>query len=126
MQIINDIQDMTHLQWSTVRHSSGTAGSFLKAQENSNGRKIYYKLSNYNSIEGIIGHECINEIVVDRLLDYLKIPHLSYKLIHARILINGVEHITYLCASEDYKKKGESKIALDTFYELEKNLMNPL
>lgn len=82
-RIIHEKQDMTHLSWSKIRNSSGTAGSFLKAYSILGGRKTYYKLSNYDKARGVIGHECVNEIIVDRLLDILGIPHLHYQLIHA-------------------------------------------
>lgn len=52
------------------------------------GKKIYYKLSNYDSEKGIIGHECVNEIIVDRLLSILGVEHLEYQLIHADIEID--------------------------------------
>lgn len=120
MQIIKELQDMRYLQWSKIRHSSGTAGSFLKAQEKRNGKKYYYKLSNYNAIEGIIGHESVNEIVVDRLLQYMNIEHLQYQLIHAIVIIEDKQIETYICASEDYKLSGESKLAFDVFYEMER------
>ena len=42
--------------------------------------------------------------------------HLSYELINADIEIEGNIYNTYLCASEDFKKRGESKIALDDYY----------
>ena len=32
-QVIKDKQDMTHLSWTHIRSSSGTAGSFLKATD---------------------------------------------------------------------------------------------
>ena len=112
-QIIHELQDMTYLSWAKSRNSSGTAGSFLKAYEEGSEGKIYYKLSNYDAWRGIIGHECVNEIIVDRLLSILGIEHLSYQLIHARILIDQQEHETWLCASKDFKHRGESKIALD-------------
>ena len=32
-QVIQEIQDLRLLDWSKVRHSSGTAGSFLKSRE---------------------------------------------------------------------------------------------
>jgi hypothetical protein len=115
-QILKEKQDMTYLSWSKIRHSSGTAGSFLKSYSELGGRKTYYKLSNFDSVRGVIGHECVNEIIVDRLLAILGIEHLHYQLIHADILISEV----YLCASEDFKQTGESKIALDVYYELEK------
>lgn len=37
-------------------------------------------------------------------------------MIHADIEVEGVVYNTYLCASEDFKKRGESKIALDDYY----------
>jgi hypothetical protein len=111
---------MTYLSWSKIRNSSGTAGSFLKSYSELGGRKTYYKLSNFDSVRGVIGHECVNEIIVDRLLEILGIEHLHYQLIHADIMISGQLYEVYLCASEDFKQPGESKIALDVYYELEK------
>lgn len=67
-------------------------------------------------MNGIIGHECVNEIIVDRLLTILGVEHLAYKLIHADIEIEGKQYNTYMCASQDFKKRGESKIALDDYY----------
>jgi hypothetical protein len=83
-----------------------------------NGKK-YYKLSNFDPSVGVVGHECINELIVDRLLTILGIDHLSYDLINADIEIDGKIYNTYLCASADFKERGESKIALDDFYRLE-------
>lgn len=119
-KIISDIQDMTYLDWTRIRNSSGTAGSFLKAYYELRGKKIYYKLSNYDSYKGIVGCECINELITDRLLSVLGVEHLSYQLIHARVKVFDKEYITWLCASEDFKKEGESKIALDVYYQLER------
>ncbi len=42
--------------------SPGTPGCFLKAYEEVNGKRLYYKLSNYDSYRGVFGHECVNEI----------------------------------------------------------------
>lgn len=118
-KIIHTKQDLTYLSWAKIRNSSGTAGSFLKSYSDLGNIKTYYKLSNYDSFHGIVGHECVNEIIVDRLLTILGIEHLHYQLIHADILINGQIYDTYLCASEDFKQKGESKIALDAYYQAE-------
>ena len=85
-QIEKELQDLRYLEWTKTRHSSGTAGSFLKSFENSRGKRIYYKLSNFDSIQGIVGHECINEILADRLLTILNIEHVPYRLIHAFLL----------------------------------------
>lgn len=114
--IINETQDMKFLKWSHVRSSSGTAGTFLKSESTIDGVKKYYKLSNFDPEKGVVGHECINEIIVDRLLSILGVEHLHYELIHADIMIEGRVHNTYLCASEDFKTAGESKTALDNFY----------
>ena len=118
-QIIHELQDMTHLSWAKTRNSSSTAGSFLKAYEDGVDGKTYFKLSNYDAWKGIIGHECVNEIIVDRLLSILGISHLPYQLIHAKILIDQKEYETWLCASKDFKQRGESKIALDAYYQAE-------
>ena len=118
-RIIHEKQDMTYLSWSKIRNSSGTAGSFLKAYSMLGGKKTYYKLSNFDQMGGIIGHECVNEIIVDRLLDILGIPHLHYQLIHADVLIAGKTQEVYLCASEDFKQRGESKLALDVYWDIE-------
>ena len=117
--IENELMYLKYLDWTRSRHSSGTAGSFLKSYEEIKGQKLYYKISNYNSQNGIIGHECVNEIVVDRLLSNLRIEHLSYDLVHAEVYINGREHETYLSRSRDFKNKGESKITLELLYKHE-------
>ena len=119
MQMTKKKQDLTYLSWSVYRNSSGTAGSFLKAYSELGGKKTYYKLSNFDKARGIIGHECVNELIVDRLLTILEIPHLSYQLIHADVTVDGKTHEVYLCASEDFKAQSESKIALDAYKELE-------
>ena len=116
MSVFNDLQDLTYLRWSHIRSSSGTAGTFLKSESTIAGRKTYYKLSNFDSANGVVGHECVNEIIVDRLLTLLGVDHLSYDLIRAVIDIEGREFETYLCASQDFKKRNESKVALDDYY----------
>ena len=50
------------------------------------------------------------------MLTILGVEHLRYELINADIEIEGNIYNTYLCASEDFKKRGESKIALDDYY----------
>ena len=119
-EFISEKQDLTYLEWSRTRRSSGTAGSFLKAASEFGAKKIYYKLSNYDSINGITGHESVNELIVDRLLTVLGVEHLSYRLIHADVIVNGQIIETYLCASEDFKERGEEKMALDVYYDAEK------
>ncbi len=115
--LIREKQDLTYLSWSKIRHSSGTAGSFLKAEAELGGKKFYYKLSNFDNQAGIVGHECVNELIVDRILTVLGIEHLHYQLIHADVVIQEKIYETYVCVSEDFKGRGESKLALDAYYE---------
>ena len=120
--IIYELQDLQYLKWSKTRNSSGTAGSFLKSYDDSGKIKKYYKLSDYDIINGIVGHECVNEIIVGRLMDVFGIEHLQYRLIHASILINDNKIETYLCESDDFKERNEAKVALEVFYVSEKNV----
>ena len=90
--------------------------TFLKSESTLNNKKLYYKLSNFDSVNGVIGHESVNEIIVDRLLTILGVEHIHYQLINAKIEIDGRKYNTYLCVSEDFKEPGESKIALDDYY----------
>ena len=115
-EIITEKQDLTFLKWAHARTSSGTAGTFLKSESSLNGRKVYFKLSNFDQVHGIVGHECVNEIIVDRLLTVLGVDHLHYRLINAEIEIEGRTYRTWLCESEDFKERGESKTALDDYY----------
>lgn len=87
--IIRETQDLTYLRWSHIGSSSGTAGTFLKSESTMDGKKIYYKLSNFDTLKGVVGHECVNEIIVDRLLTLLGVEHLNYELIHADIEMKG-------------------------------------
>lgn len=117
-QITHTVQDLSYLSWSKVRNSSGTAGSFLKAQEETSAGRVYYKLSDYDPLQGVIGHESVNEIIADRLLNLLGIPHLPYRLIHAKIMVDERLFVTWLCASSDFRQRGEKKIALDEYYSI--------
>ena len=92
---------------------------FFEAYSDLGGQKTYYKLSNFDNTRGIVGHECVNELIVDRLLTILGIEHLSYQLIHADIVIRDTPYTTWLCASQDFKQPRESKIAFDVYYEAE-------
>ncbi len=118
--VIYELQDMRYLNWARTRKSSGTAGSFLKSYDDTGDKKRYYKLSDYDQTRGIIGHECVNEIVVQRLLRFFGIEHLEYTLIHALVTIDGAEYETYLCESEDYKGPDEAKLSLEDYYAMER------
>lgn len=112
------VVDLSYLNWNKTRSSSGTTGTLLKAYETVNGKKYYYKLSNYDSYQGIIGHECINEVIVSRLLNILGISHVNYELLYAKISIDNKIYKTWICKSEDFKTNSENKIALDLYYQI--------
>ena len=118
-KVIKEKQDLTNLKWSKIRNSSGTAGSFLKAYSVLGGKKLYYKLSNYDNMKGVVGVESINEIIVDRLLTILGVEHLHYQLIKADIKVDEKIIETYVCVSEDFKDKNEDKMPLDNYYDVE-------
>ena len=118
--VITKLQDLRYLDWSERANTSGTAGSFLKSKEQTGAGIWYYKLSCYDSYRGIYGHECANEIVASRLMSILGVAHVEYRLVHALICVNGGEHETWLNRSRSFRKKGERKQALDTFYDLNK------
>ena len=115
-----ELQDLRYLNWSKSRKTSGTAGSFLKAYDDTGRRKVYYKLSDYDVTQGIVGHECINEIIAQRVLTELRIPHLQYTLLHGLISLDNKEQETWLCESYDFKEKHEAKLALEDFYVMQR------
>ena len=112
------LNDYRYLDWEESAVSSGISGSLLKAREKRDKKEYFYKLSSYDPYKGIFGSECVNELVACRLLNLLGIEHLQYKLIHALVDIRGEEHETWLCRSSNYRNTGEKKLALDTFYEM--------
>ena len=118
--IICELQDMKHLDWAARKMLPGTPGCFLKAYEEERGRRLYYKLSNYDSYRGVFGHECVNELIVSRVMDVLGIPHVAYKLIHAQIIIDGKEQETWISVSENFRMRNEEKMAYDLYYDLQK------
>lgn len=60
------------LDWAARKISPGMPGCFLKAYEEADGKRLYYKLSNYDSYRGVFGHECVNELIVSRVMDVLE------------------------------------------------------
>lgn len=110
--------DLTFLTWSLSRSSTGTAGSFLKSYEETNGKKYYYKMSNYDSVRGVIGHESVNEIVAQNIADALQIEHLNYELVYCTVKVADKMLQTWVTRSEDFKNPGESKMTFETYYEI--------
>ncbi len=124
---IAELQDLRYLDWADRKLSVGTPGCFLKAYEEKNGIRFYYKMSNYDSYRGVFGHECVNELIVSRLLDILEVPHLRYQLVYAELCIDGQDQKGYISKSINFRKKNEKKIAFDVYYELyRENRESPL
>ncbi len=118
--IIKNIQDLTNLNWTKTRQSSGTAGSYLKSYSFENGKKIYYKLSFFDDSFGIFGYESFNEIIASNILSQLNYNHLEYNLLYGKIKIKENFYKTYLNYSYDFKKENETKISFENFYSLNK------
>lgn len=116
--VVHTLQDLRHLEWSESGQTSASGGTFLKARTGVGGHATYYKLSCYDSYRGVYGHECVNEIIASRLMGLLGVVHVRYALVHARILVDGQEHETWLARSKSFRKSGESKMAFDTFFDL--------
>lgn len=110
--------DFTHLTWTLSRTSTGTAGSFLKSYEETDGQKFYYKMSNYDSVRGVIGHECINEIVAQNIADLFHIQHLTYELVYCTVQVADTVLETWVTRSGDFKGPGESKMTFETYYDI--------
>lgn len=115
--IVKKLQDMTSIEWSERATSSGTAGTYLKARTGAGARSTYYKLARFNGIE-IDGFECVNELVASRLMEILGVEHLPYRLIHARVSIDDNSYETWLNSSQSFRKAGERKLALGSFFEM--------
>ena len=112
--IIHEKQGLTNLSWSSICSPFETTGSFLKAASMEGSRKTCYKLSSFDPANGIVGHECANELIADRLLTALGIDHLHYQLIHADSTLKENE----ICSYDEFALllKSEGRCAQDSFY----------
>ena len=110
------LQDLTQLDWSESAVNSATGGSYLKARSGEGDAATYFKLSCYDEVNGVYGHECVNELIAARLMDALCVAHVPYRLVHALVRIGGKEHETWLVESPSFRKGGESKTSLAGFY----------
>lgn len=106
--IVYKTQDLRRLDWNdNSRSSLGTPGCFLKTYEHEGAKRIYYKMSNYDSYRGVFGHESVNELIVSRVLDVLGIEHVRYRLVHSLVEVDHKEFETWLCTSRNFKKSGD-------------------
>ena len=110
------LEDLRHLDWTESSVTSATGGSYLKARTGQGSTAVFYKLSCYDEINGVYGHECVNELIAARLMNALCIHHVPYRLVHAVVRIDGQEHETWVSQSASFRKPNESKVALAQFY----------
>ena len=108
--------DLSYLKFEAKTYSQNTYGCYLKSYEIINGKKIYYKMSNYDMYRLVFGYESFNEYIVSKLLDCLEIEHLKYNIIYGKVKVDKKEFNTYLSASYDFKNKNERKEPFDTYY----------
>ena len=110
------LQDLAYLDWTESAVSSATGGTYLKARFGEGSEATYYKLSCYDEVNGIYGHECVNEVIASRLMSVLCVNHVPYRLIHALVQVGGKEHETWLVESHSFRKRGESKTSFSSFF----------
>lgn len=111
------MKDYTNLLWMYSSGSSG--GQYLKAVEETNGKKYYYKLSDY--FYGTFrSHESVLEVISSRLGIKLGLPVLKYTGEQARILIDGEETETFVTKSLNYCSQRQTAIPLVSYYNINK------
>ena len=118
MNLFEDAIDRTDLVWTLSRDSSGTAGSYLKSYEIVEGRKIYYKMSRYDSRRGIIGHESINEIICMNIANQLGFDTLQYEPIYCKVKVNDSVFKTIITKSYDFKRPGDKTLSLEDYCDI--------
>jgi hypothetical protein len=110
--------DLRHLSWAAnPKDASSIHGAFLKDSKIINNKRYHYKLSQFFENDSKFGIEAILEVVVYKFLTLLGIDCAEYRQIKGLIVLDGKEYTTYLTESPDYRKRGESKIKLQTLYE---------
>ena len=126
--VIKEATDLRHLRWSRKPVTNSTEAMALPGLNRKNltsceiisGRLVYYKLSGYDPQLGIVGSECVYEIIACRLMDLMGIRHVDYTLMRADVDIDGHIFRTWVCRWEDYRQSGESAVTLDEYYESKK------
>lgn len=119
---MRSILDLTHLKWSNSHHGSISYGCYYKASETVNGKKVYYKCSNFYAGYEKFGDESVNEVICSRFLSKLGFDSLKYTLVYARVGIQGREYTTYVCKSDDFFRGYDSRITFERLHLLNRNL----
>lgn len=109
---VNELQDLTHLEFTLSMNGSGSAGSFYKAFDG----EYYYKLSYL--IGDRFCYEAVNEVLASRLGGLLGFNTLEYTLVYGKIKILSREYITCLCKSRNYKSIGFNRTTLESYCKL--------
>lgn len=109
--------DLTGLSWVTA-HSGGSYGCLYKTSVVENGKKYYYKCSNYYQGQEYFGDESINEVICSRYLSKLGFNCVKYMLVNARIKVNGKVLNTYVCKSENFYKGYDSRITFEDLHSM--------
>lgn len=112
------ILDMRNSEWSIEKDTPGTNGVFLKTRKTVNGVQLFYKLSNYNSVDGFYGVESIMEILAQRIADWEGIPYVEQRLAKVIVNIDGEEYTTYCICSKDYRCANERRVSIEQYCRL--------
>ena len=109
--------DLRELTWKQSAGSMASDGVYLKAERTINGVKYYYKLSNYDSYQGVFGHETINELMAYRLGNTLGFNIPACDVQKSWVCIDGIEFEAFVYIAKSFKPSGTSREAFDKFYE---------
>jgi len=109
--------DLRHLTWKQSAGSIASDGVYLKAEDTIDGVKHYYKLSNYDSYQGVFGHETVNELIAYRLGKILGFNVAECSLPKSIVCIDDKEFETYVYVAKSFKPVKTSREAFDKFYE---------
>lgn len=107
------VKDYRDLVWNFSSNSSG--GQYLKSEKIINGKKYYFKISDFR-YGMFFSHEAVLEVIASRLGNLLELPVLKYTGDIARIQINDKEYTTFVSKSLNYCKAGQTAIPLVTDY----------
>lgn len=110
--------DLSDLVWSTTHNGGTSYGCYYKTSRIENGRKYYYKCSNFYSGQRCFGDESVNEVICSRFLSKLGFDCVKYTLVYAKVRINNRVFDTYVCKSENFFKGYDSRITLENLVNL--------
>lgn len=116
------LHDLTHLNWRVTHNGGVSYGCYYKATEVINGKKFYYKCSNFYQNNYSFGDESVYEVICSRLFSKLGFNCVKYSLIFAKVKIQGEVYNTYICKSEDFSVGYEARITLENLHLLYKGV----